>query len=173
MRVPYRKPGKYAQSPSCFKITAGKYRQLQNELKKMTSARPRVIAEMQKHAADGDFSENAPYQIAKGQLRGLNRKIEETQNILKKAEIIMIDGSVMTVALGHFVTVKTGTTTKTYQILGSLETDPARGIISHDSPVGSALLGHASGETVKIKLGDRTIECQILAINNSLPNADI
>jgi transcription elongation factor GreA len=43
---------------------------------------------------------------------------------------------------------------KTFQILGPQETDPARGRISHLSPLGAALIGHAKGEIVEVKTGN-------------------
>jgi transcription elongation GreA/GreB family factor len=40
-----------------------------------------------------------------------------------------------------------------FHILGSSETNPAAGIISYQSPLGAALLGHAVGETITLKIG--------------------
>ena len=51
-----------------------------------------------------------------------------------------------------------------YKILGSTESDPANGIISNMSPVGSALLGHKKGDEIKVKLNGEYIVYKILEI---------
>ncbi len=165
MRVPIRKAGPYGQIAPDRHITRAKYHELQNHLAQLLAARPGAIAEMQKHAFDGDFSENAPYQIAKGRLRGLNQKILELEEALKYAEIIDPGQGSPHVQIGSTVTVKFDSQTKTYQILGSSETDPAAGVISHRSPFGAALLNHYPGDTVTINTGNREIICQIIKIN--------
>lgn len=165
MRVPIRKAGRYGQIAPDRHITLAKYNELKKHLAKLLATRPGAIAEMQKHAFDGDFSENAPYQIAKGRLRGLNQKILELEEALKYAEIIAPGSSSANVQIGSTVTVELAGQTKTYQILGSSETDPSAGIISHRSPFGVALLNHYPGDTVIIKVGNREIPCRIIKIN--------
>ena len=66
--------------------------------------------------------------------------------------------------LGHTVTVEVNGKQKTYQILGSSETDPARGIISHNSPLGAALLGKRVGERVRVPLNNKTVAYTIVNI---------
>jgi transcription elongation GreA/GreB family factor len=53
---------------------------------------------------------------------------------------------------------------KTFHILGSVETKPEQGVISHQSPIGSALLGCAVGETVTVKLASKEVSYTIQAI---------
>ena len=117
---------------------------------------------------DGDFSENHAYQTAKGRLRSINQRILDIENHLKQANIIMAPKNNGAVDLGHFVTVAVGDKTRTYQILGSSETDPLRGIISNNSPIGAALMNHKVGDIVKIKLADKLIEYKILEIKQGL-----
>ena len=52
----------------------------------------------------------------------------------------------------------------TYKILGSTESDPANGIISNLSPVGSALMGKKKGEEIVVKSGGADAKYKILAI---------
>jgi transcription elongation factor GreA len=164
MRVPTRKPGKYAgQKPDPY-ITREKHRELEAKLGKLKNARPGAIAEVKRLAADGDFSENAAYSIAKGKLRGLNQRILETEDHLKKAVIIAPEGNGETVALGSLVTIAANGKEKTYRLLGSTETDPAAGVISHHSPLGAALLGHRAGDRIKIRLKDKDIEYKIIGV---------
>ena len=51
-----------------------------------------------------------------------------------------------------------------YTIVGSAEADPFLGKISNESPVGSALLGHKTGEEVDVQVPDGIIKYKILSI---------
>jgi transcription elongation factor GreA len=114
----------------------------------------------------GDFSENTGYQIAKGRLRGLNQRILEMEDLLGKAEIIRPIKNSNTVQLGSKVTIENQENgkIKTYQILGSTETNPGNGTISHSSPLGSALLSRQKNETIKINLANKEVYYKILEI---------
>jgi transcription elongation factor GreA len=165
MRLPIRKTDKYLRPKSDGHMTEAKYRELSDELEKLTKkVRPRLAEEVKKAASDGDFSENAAYQIAKGRLRGINSRILEIEDLLKKAEIIRHDKGSLIVCLGNLVTIENSGKTKTYRILGSTESDPSSGIISHISPLGAALLGKGVGQTAKVELKGRTVEYKITKI---------
>ncbi len=165
MRVPIRKPGQYTHSKSDPHITLDKFNELKNKLARLKKfSQPRAIAEVKRLALDGDFSENAAYQTAKGRLRGINQGILEIEEQLKRAEIIRAPINKERVQLGHRVTVEFAGKIKTYLLLGSAETDPTAGVISHNSPLGSALLDHKVGDKIQIKLADKKIEYKIVSI---------
>lgn len=147
-----------------FHITQNKYDQLKSKLAAMLKSRPPLIEEMQLAAQDGDFSENAGYQQAKFKLRRLNSGMEKIETILKHSIIISPSQDGSAVELGHTVTVEFNGKQKSYQILGSLESDPKANIISHKSPIGALLLGKKIGDTVINKLEDREIVYKILKI---------
>lgn len=150
MRLPYRKPGKYSQITKDPHITQQKYDQLAQDLERLRAKHPGAAAEVHRLAQMGDFSENAAYQMAKGRLRGINNAIMKIEHQMKNAIIIERDEHNTTVQIGDTVTIESADKTRTYTILGSTESDPANGIISHISPIGSALLGSAVGNTVII-----------------------
>lgn len=146
-------------------MTRQKAEELEKELHKLIKvARPKLIHEVQEHAKLGDFSENAAYQIAKGKLRGLNTRILTLENLLNKAIIIESGSSDGIVSLGSKVTVQVNEQKITYQILGSQETNPTKGVISHLSPIGAALLGHKQGDEVEVEINDQIIKYKILKI---------
>jgi len=163
MRVPTRKSEKDNIKPVDLHITKKKYDELLAKVARIKKARPRLAEEVKRLAEMGDFSENAAYQIAKGKLRGLNYHLSEAEYVLNHA-IIIAPKNNNQVELGHSVTVEINGRKKTFQILGSSETDPTSGVISHNSPIGSALLGRRVGETVKIKLKEREVEYKIIKI---------
>lgn len=164
MQTPQRKPGKFSGLSADPHITEAKYLELKNKLERLKNhSQPKAISEVKRLAEMGDFSENAAYQIAKGRLRGINRGILEITDHLKRALIIKPQKT-ETVQIGSNITVLVNEKLKDYQILGSSETDPTRGVISHNSPIGSALLGRRVGDIVKIKLADKEVEYRIVEI---------
>ncbi len=146
-------------------LTAEKARELENKLDRLKNfSRPKAAEEVRRLAELGDFSENVEYQLAKGRLRGINNGILSIENQLKHAEIITPQQQTDTVSIGHTVTIHNGKNNKTYLILGSSETNPQQGIISHISPLGSALLGKKINDTVQVKTGDRETSYKIIEI---------
>ncbi len=165
MQTPKRKPGKYTTSQIDPHMTAAKRDELQVELAHLqTVSRPRAIAETKRLGELGDYSENAEYQLAKGKLRGINARITELEQVIRQAVIIQSVGT-QSVSVGNTVTVRVDGVERTYTILGSAETDPSQGIISHTSPLGQTLLGHRVGEEISTELGRRSVTIRIIAIS--------
>lgn len=164
MQVPIRKPGKYTHLKPDPHLTEEKFNELKNKLEKLKSIRPRLAEEVKRLAELGDFSENAAYQIAKGKLRGVNQRILELEDHLKRAVIIKPKKNGCQVQLGCSVTLEYEGKTKTFTILGSSETDPTKGIISHNSPIGAALMGHKAGDIVKVETLNKEVEYKIIKI---------
>lgn len=163
MRVPTRRADKIPGVALDPHITQDKYNQLKLKLNDLVhTQRPRTSLEVQRLAEMGDFSENAAYQMAKGKLRGINRRIDDIETRLKYAQIISSDSN-ETVSLGNKVSLESSGIIKSYTILGSAETNPSKGIISHNSPLGQALLDRKLGDIIKIPSG--TKEYKIIAIS--------
>ncbi len=66
--------------------------------------------------------------------------------------------------LGSTVTVEVAGKSRTYVILGSAETDPARGVISYRSPIGAALMGKKVGEVVRLSTKGKPIGYKVVAL---------
>ena len=163
MRLPTRKSEKNNLTPVDVHITAAKFDELTVTLARLKKIRPRAANEVKRLAEMGDFSENAAYQIAKGRLRGINSRLSETEYALTHAVIIQPSSGAV-VQLGHMVTVAVNGKEKTYRILGASETCPERGIISHNSPIGAALIGRRAGETVSVLLNGKEIVYKVVSI---------
>lgn len=164
MQVPTRKYDKIPKQKSDPHITENKFKELSVKREKLINIdRPREAAEVQRLALMGDFSENAGYQLAKSRLRGINNRILEIEDLLKRAEIIQVsnDGRI---GLGNTVILENEGRQKSYQILGSAETDPAKGIISQSSPLGSSLLGKRVGDEIEMRLKDKVVAWKIVDI---------
>jgi len=165
MRVPIRKSGQYTHSKPDRYITEKKLRECKDELEKLKYVvQQRAIVEVKRLAELGDFSENAEYQIAKGKLRGINARILELEQAVKNAVLISSGGNTDCIRIGHRVTIGMDSKQKTYLILGSMESTPGKGIISHTSPIGAALIGKKIGDTFTVKLAEKDVECEVLGI---------
>ncbi|MBP9731875.1 MAG: GreA/GreB family elongation factor [Candidatus Magasanikbacteria bacterium] len=162
MQLPYRKPGKYAHTPMDPFVTQKKLEELTRKLERLYADRPKLAKEVGRLAELGDFSENVEYQLAKGKLRSVNQRILIVENQLKHSEIISSTSKGTTIELGDTVTVQANGSEKTYQILGSSETNPHKGIISHNSPIGEALIGKKVGDTITVEIGKKTIDYVII-----------
>lgn len=164
MRVPIRKSEKYTHLAVDPHMTREKFDELAAKLERMKRSRPGLAKEVARLAENGDFSENAEYQIAKGKLRGLNRAMEEITSHLNQAIIIKTGSPEGLVRMGSAVTVESGGSQKTFRILGSSETKPESGIISHQSPIGAALIGKRVGEEVVIKTKKGETTYRVVAV---------
>lgn len=124
---------------------------MREELAQLKRALPARIAETARTAAYGDRSDNAEYKDAKGTLRRTHWQILNIEEQLKRVVVIPSGKNAMgTVQLGSTVVLEHDSKRTTFHIVGPLETDPGAGRISHLSPLGAALLGHAVGEEVTI-----------------------
>ncbi|MBI2989608.1 MAG: GreA/GreB family elongation factor [Candidatus Magasanikbacteria bacterium] len=164
MRTLNRKSEKNNQNKTDPFITEEKYHELKKTLEKLYKTRPKAAAEVSSLAEMGDFSENVEYQLAKGRLRGINNRILMLEQQLNHAVIISPQKKTDSVRIGHHVRIETEGKKIDYLILGSAESKPEKGIISHLSPLGSALLGHKVGESVTLRLAEREMEYKILKI---------
>ena len=118
--------------------------------------RPKLIEEVQTARAFGDLSENFEYKAAKREKNRNDSRIRYLQNMIKTA--VVIDGTSQGegIALFDKVTflVEDDGTQETIQLVTTLRQDALKGLISKESPVGKALLGHKVGDRVKIQVSD-------------------
>lgn len=164
MRIPTRKPGKYARSYRDPFMTQAKCDELTAELARLLRIRPSAANEVKRLAEMGDFSENAAYQLAKGRLRGINQRILETEDHLKFAKIIQPARQSTTVELGSTVTITLLGKEQTFTVLGPTEANPSKGIISFKSPLGVAIMGRRKGDKILFPQGKKNIEVTIVHI---------
>ncbi len=143
-------------------------RQLEEELNFLLNVRRPEIAE-RIHSAkqDGDITENAGYDAAKEEQGHVEGRINYLQALLKRSVLIGAAPVTDCVSLGCKVTVREdgGDGAETYVIVGPAEADPADGKISNESPLGKALMGHKSGQSVVIKAPAGEIRFKIIDIH--------
>ena len=136
------------------------------------SSRPRLgpglSARSRRPGPHGDLRENAEYHAAKEQQSFIEGRIAEIEGSLATAEIIdpgAVDG-VGAWSLARrveLVRLSTGSEVQ-YQIVGDVEADIGKGLVSISSPLARALIGKEEGETVTVIAPDGEIEYEILSV---------
>lgn len=166
MQIPRRKSDELrVWDDGPFYLTEEGFNRLKEKLARLKNALPGYIAETQRTAAYGDRSDNAEYKDAKSTLRRTNRQILSIQDQIKRTVIIKTGPNASgKVQLGSTIILEINDQQKTFQIVGPHETDPARGRISHQSPLGAALMNHAKGDVVTIQIGSGSQTYRILEI---------
>jgi transcription elongation factor GreA len=116
--------------------------------------------------AHGDLKENAEYHAAKEQQGFIEAKIQEIENALANAQVIDVKDIPETgrVVFGATIDLYDIDNDKslTYKIVGNLESDPASGLISIQTPIAMGLLGKNEGDEVTISTpsGDILLEIE-------------
>ena len=148
-----------------FHITEEGPNRLREKFARLKRALPDRIEEARRTAAYGDRSENDEYKTAKAALRRTNWQILSIEDQIKRAVIIKSGpGASGTIQIGSTVVLGVSGAKKIFQILGPHETDPAKGRISYQSPLGAALLNHGKGDTIVIQIGGGSRTYRILEI---------
>ena len=136
------------------RLTQSGFNEMTKQLATLQEERIRIVADIQRAAADGDVRENAPLEAAR-EAQGMTMgKIREIEATLKVAVIIDATGQDSSrVHIGSKIELTEISTKKTvkYQLVEPNEANPLASKISIVSPVGSAILGHRLGDEVKVK----------------------
>ncbi len=133
-------------------LTADGHEKLEEELEHLRKVRRKEVAERLHEAMEGgDLIDNAEYEAAKNEQAFIEGRILEIEHMLAQAKIIEPGESTGVVDIGNTVIVKQdGKKRETFTIVGAAEADPKRGLISNESPLGQALLGHQVGDEVEV-----------------------
>jgi transcription elongation factor GreA len=147
-------------------LTTDGAERLRAELKELTGPkRDELAARLRAAIQMGDLSENADYHKAKEDQGFLEGRIQELEYLLSNAVIIEEDGNKDVVALGSHVTIQEEDyPEETFHLVGPTEADPSKGMISHESPIGSALMDHKAGDVVEAETPGGVIKLKILKI---------
>lgn len=148
-----------------FSLTQAGIDELQKELDDLIAQRGSVAEKIKTAREFGDLSENAEYQTARLEQERLEARVSEVEHILNNVEVITKPKGDSKVQLGSTVKLKSGSTTKEFQVVGTVEADPLSGKISDESPIGQALLGKKLGDEVEIKTPADTTKYKITEIS--------
>lgn len=148
-------------------LTAEGLEKLRKELEELKGPTREALAQRLRSAIQmGDLSENADYIKAKEDQSFLEGRIQELEAALHSVIIIdELDLNPNEINIGSKVTFQEEDyPSECYFLVGSKEADPVNGRISHKSPIGEALIGHAVGDLVIAETPNGTFKMKILKI---------
>lgn len=128
---------------------------LEQELEDLKTNKRKEIAEKIKVALSfGDLSENSEYDEAKNEQAMVESRIIQLENMLKNAKVLDEDDlNTDMVNIGSKVKIYDFMYQEEleYSLVGSTEADPMENKISDESPLGRALLGKKTGDTIEVE----------------------
>lgn len=126
--------------------------EIKEELAKLKAKEPQAVDRVTKAREFGDLSENSEYHAAREDLAFIQGRIEELEEMIARVQVVTASStSGNKVDIGCQVTVDANGQEHTYTIVGEFEADPMKKKISHDSPLGRALMGKKKGEVVEFE----------------------
>jgi transcription elongation factor GreA len=144
----------------------GELKQEFEELSK--TKRPDILSRVSQARSMGDLSENAEYVAARDELSFIDGRIDELEELLKQAVIISESGnknSNHVVKLGSKVSLTIKGKKEDFMVVGEWEADPKEKKISHESPLGKALIGKKIGEKVEVEAPAGKVLYTIVSVN--------
>ena len=143
--------GQNESEQKVYRLTPEGYAKNQERLEYLLKVKRKEIADYIHEAKEaGDISESSAYEDAKNEQAMVEGEILKLERLLEVAEI-MTAMNTDTVSVGMQVDLTTQTgASRSFKIVATFEADPKQGLISDESPVGKALMGHKVGDVVEV-----------------------
>lgn len=118
--------------------------------------RPKLIEDVQTASAFGDLSENYEYKVAKQEKNRNESRIRYLERMIATAKVIEVNEKEGTVGLFDHVVLYNEKLGKeqTIQLVTTLRQNALKGLISKESPVGKAVMGHKKGDRVTVHVNE-------------------
>lgn len=137
---------------------------LKAEFEDLTNVkRPAAVERLANAREQGDLSENSEYTDAKQALAFMDGRIVELEEVLHGVKVVTSHPKGQ-IDVGCKVTLHIGNKKEEFMIVGEWEADPMSKKISHESPLGKALLGKKVGDKVEVEAPAGKILYKILHI---------
>ena len=137
---------------------------LKQDLELQRSRRSEAADRLREAFQPGDIEDNPEYEQAKEEVSLLDARIYELEEMIGRAQILQErHGGVAEPGSTLEVEDENGET-ETYHLVGAIESDPASGRISVESPVGRALVGKRAGDKVSVTVPSGTLSLKIKAV---------
>ena len=118
--------------------------------------RPKLLESVKEARAQGDLSENFEYYAAKREKNRNESRIRFLERMIKTAQIIPDDSKADEIGMNNTVEVmfeEDGATEK-YKIVTTMRGNSLEGLVSVESPIGKALMGHKVGDRIYVKVNE-------------------
>jgi transcription elongation factor GreA len=151
-------------------ITRDGLRRIEEELRQLeTVKRPEVADKIRQAKELLSTPNDAEYEDAKNEQAMVEGRIQQLQALIQNAEIIDEAGAHKSklIVLGSTVKVKSSEDGKNreYTIVGPAEAEPREGKISHESPVGRALIGKKLHDEVKVNAPKGIVTLKVVKVS--------
>ena len=125
---------------------------------RVRTLRPKLIEEVQRCREFGDLSENFEYKCAKRDKNKNDSRVRYLERMIKTAKVIEVKSQDDCIGLFYKVTIFNEMTNQEMklQIVTTLRQNVLKGLISPESPVGKALMGHKVGDRVEVAVNPQT-----------------
>ena len=139
------------------KLTEKDIEKIQEEIDhRKLVVRKEAIEAVKEARAQGDLSENFEYHAAKKDKNQNESRIRYLEKMIKTAKIISTDSAEDEVGINNTVTVYfiDDDEEETYRIVTTVRSNSQKNLVSNESPIGKALLGHKVGDKVEVRVND-------------------
>ncbi|OFX13918.1 MAG: hypothetical protein A2Z18_07000 [Armatimonadetes bacterium RBG_16_58_9] len=148
-------------------LTRAGYNEIRRELNEiLTVKRPEVVDRIREARQIGDLTENFDYEDAKRAQAMLEVRVKELKAILAHASVVEVGKRNGVIGIGSQVVIRDleEGIEDHYTLVGTAESSPAEGRISHESCVGSALMGKRAGDTVCVQAPGVVVTYEIVSV---------
>ena len=153
-------------------LTEGDVKKIQEEIEyRKLVVRKEAIEAVKEARAHGDLSENFEYHAAKKEKNKNESRIRFLDRMIRTAEVISDESAEDEVGIDNTVTIEFADdgSTEVYKIVTTMRGDSLHGLISNESPLGKALLGHKVGDVVSVEVNPGAgYDVKILKIENTV-----
>ena len=150
------------------KLTKSDIAEMEKEIEhRKLVVRKQALEDVKEARAHGDLSENFEYKAAKKFKNENESRIRYLERTIKTAEIIEDNTAEGQAGLNSIIRVYfiEDDEEENYKLVTTIRGNSLKNLISIDSPIGKALLGHSAGETVSVKVSDDySFELKILEV---------
>lgn len=157
-------------------LTESDIKKMQEEIEyRKVVKRQELLEEVKETRAHGDLSENFEYHAAKRAKNKNESRIRYLERMIKTAEVISDESNEDEVGVNNTVTVyiEEDDMEESYRIVTTVRCNSLKNLISVESPLGKALLGHKVGDKVTIKVNDNySYDVVIRSIDKSTGDED-
>jgi transcription elongation factor GreA len=143
--------GQNESEQKVYRLTPDGYAKNKERLEYLVKIKRKEIADYIHEAKEaGDISESSAYEDAKNEQAMVEGEIQKLERLLEVAEIMTaMNTDMVSVGMQVELTTQTGAS-RSFKIVATFEANPKDGLISDESPVGKALVGHKVDDVVEV-----------------------
>lgn len=157
-------------------LTESDIRKMEEEIEyRKLVKRPELLEAVKETRAHGDLSENFEYHAAKREKNKNESRIRYLERMIKTANVISDASADDEVGINNTITIyiPEDDEEEEYRIVTTVRSDSLNHLISIESPLGKALLGHKVGDRVNVQVNDKfSYEVEIRNIDKTSDDSD-